>query len=164
MKIRKRNVFPLPYPARVVILLIYLIILSYFLFFSESFGRTGQDHIFAVNLVPFKEISRCFVYYSSLPRGFLFVNIVGNIIAFIPFGFLFASLLSYRKGVPWLLTIALSALLSTVVELIQFVTRKGSCDVDDIILNTMGGALGYIIFYIIFVRKEKIKCCHNKGK
>ena len=57
MKIRKRNVFPLPYPARVVILLVYLIILSYFLFFSESFGRTGQDHIFAVNLVPSKERS-----------------------------------------------------------------------------------------------------------
>ena len=128
MKIRKRNVFPLPYPARVVILLIYLIILSYFLFFSESFGRTGQDHIFAVNLVPFKEISRCFVYYSSLPRGFLFVNIVGNIIAFIPFGFLFASLLSYRKGVPWLLTIALSALLSTVVELIQLVIENKKRD------------------------------------
>lgn len=164
MRKRKRNVFPLPYPARVVILLIYLIILSYFLFFSESFGRSGQEHAFSVNLVPFKEISRCFIHYASLPKGFLFINIVGNIIAFIPFGFLFASLLSYRKGVPWLLTIALSALLSAVVELIQFVTGKGSCDVDDIILNTAGGALGFIIFYIIFVRKEKIRCHHNRGK
>ena len=32
------------------------------------------------------------------------------------------------------------------VELAQLVTRRGSCDVDDVILNTLGGLLGYLLF------------------
>lgn len=155
MRQEKRNVFLLPLTARLVLLLIYLIILSYFLFFAEGFGRTGERTAFSVNLLPFKEIIRCFRFYDSLPKGFFLTNFVGNIIAFIPFGFLFASLLSYRKRFPLLLTVLVSALLSATVELIQFFSRTGSCDIDDVILNTLGGMTGYIIFYVLFVRKEK---------
>ena len=155
MRQEKRNVFLLPLTARLVLLLIYLIILSYFLFFAEGFGRIGERAVFSVNLLPFKEIIRCFRYYDSLPKGFFLTNFVGNIVAFIPFGFLFASLLSYRKRFTWLSTIAISALLSAIVELIQFFTMTGSCDIDDVILNTLGGAIGYFIFYALFVRKEK---------
>ena len=38
--------------------------------------------------------------------------------------------------------------LSLCVEIIQLFTRVGSFDVDDILLNTIGGVLGYIIFLI----------------
>lgn len=155
MRQGKRNAFFVPLTVRLVLLLIYLIILSYFLFFAEGFGRTGARSAFLVNLVPFKEIIRCFRFYDSLPRGFFLTNFVGNIVAFIPFGFLFASLLSYRKRFTWLFTISVSALLSAIVELMQFFTRTGSCDIDDVILNTLGGAIGYMIFYLLFVRKEK---------
>jgi glycopeptide antibiotics resistance protein len=155
MRQEKRNIFKLPLTARLVILLVYLIILSYFLFFAGGFGRTGESTAFSVNLLPFTEIIRCFKYYDSLPKGFFLSNFVGNIIAFIPFGFLFASLLSYKKRFTCLLTVLVSALLSAMVEIIQFVTRTGSCDIDDVILNTLGGTIGYIIFYVLFVRKEK---------
>ena len=155
MRQEKRNIFKLPLTARLVILLVYLIILSYFLFFAGGFGRTGESAAFSVNLLPFTEIIRCFKYYDSLPKGFFLSNFVGNIIAFIPFGFLFASLLLYKKRFTCLLTVLVSALLSAMVEIIQFVTRTGSCDIDDVILNTLGGTIGYIIFYVLFVRKEK---------
>ena len=55
----------------------------------------------------------------------------------------------------------LSFLCSVTVELIQLVSKLGSCDVDDVILNTLGGLLGYIMFCIcigiihIFTGKKK---------
>lgn len=40
-------------------------------------------------------------------------------------------------------------LLSLTIEITQLLTRVGSFDVDDLILNTSGGILGYLLFYII---------------
>ncbi len=40
--------------------------------------------------------------------------------------------------------------MSLLVELIQLVTRVGSCDVDDMILNTLGGMIGCLCFKILF--------------
>lgn len=39
------------------------------------------------------------------------------------------------------------------VEIIQFITLSGSTDIDDIILNTIGGCIGYGIVQLKFVRK-----------
>ena len=70
-----------------VLFILYLCLLAYFMFFSESFGRTETDREYAYNLVLFKEIGRYFRYYEVLGFGLFMINIVGNIAAFIPFGF-----------------------------------------------------------------------------
>ena len=44
---------------------------------------------------------------------------------------------------------------SLAVELIQLVTRVGSCDVDDMILNTLGGMLGFFCFKIVWFWNQK---------
>jgi len=44
--------------------------------------------------------------------------------------------------------IVLSLELSLLVEVVQLVTRVGSFDVDDLLLNTIGGILGYIIYKV----------------
>lgn len=36
-------------------------------------------------------------------------------------------------------------LVSFSIELLQFITGKGVADIDDIILNTIGGAVGFLI-------------------
>ena len=76
----------------------------------------------------------------------LFLNLGGNIIGFLPFSF-FLPVISrmFRKG--WLVTL-LGCLMSSCVELVQMVTRTGCCDVDDVILNTLGAAIGYLLFLI----------------
>jgi len=38
---------------------------------------------------------------------------------------------------------------SLLVETIQLVSKVGSFDVDDLLLNTIGGAIGYLNFYCI---------------
>jgi len=40
-----------------------------------------------------------------------------------------------------------------VIEVIQLVTRRGSFDIDDIVLNMLGALIGFGIWKTIFVQK-----------
>ena len=97
-----------------------------------------------LNLVPLRTL-RLFadLLDSSHPEYVraAIINLAGNIIMFVPLGFLlprvFIRLNRFRKV---LLT---TALIITAVEIIQLLTLVGSCDIDDLILNVIGSALGY---------------------
>lgn len=94
------------------------------------------------NFIPFKTIT----YYLFLAKDINFdirvKNLTGNIIGFVPFGFILPLLSSkfhsFKK-----VTVA-SFCLSLTFELLQLIFRFGSFDVDDLILNTLGGMIGYI--------------------
>lgn len=128
---------------------IYLVLMVYFLFFAESMGRTSMGQEYHYNLTPFKEIHRYLAYYEIIGPYAVFLNLAGNILAFVPFG-LFYPLLSRRNRSLWKVTL-ISFEVSLLVEIIQLVTRVGSCDVDDIILNTLGGMIGHLCFRILWL-------------
>lgn len=119
----------------------YLVVLTYFMFFSDGFGRSGHTE-YAYNLVLFKEIKRFFRYRELLGMQAFLLNIVGNVVCFMPFGF-FLPTISRRAG-SWYTVVMLSFFLSLAIETIQLVFRVGSFDVDDMFLNTLGGMLGYL--------------------
>lgn len=96
--------------------------------------------IFGSNFVPFKTIYGYLVQETN--RNIAFRNIVGNLVLFIPFGFLLPMIVGGRLNY-WKIII-LSFLMSLVLELVQLFS-VGSCDVDDLLLNTIGAALGYLI-------------------
>ena len=127
-----------------ILFVLYIAFLLYFLIFSDWYGRAGVMSEYHYNLVPFQEIKRFWNYRSQL--GWVsFANLIGNIVVFIPFGFFMPMASRYRS---FLLTMTYSLGLSILVEAFQFVSRVGSFDVDDIILNTLGGIIGYILFVI----------------
>jgi len=97
-------------------------------------------HLQKVNVIPFKTI------YINIqnPSWHDLSNLVGNIIMFIPFG-MFLVLLSKNKGLSFIGVLARSLSLSLCLECLQFVFSIGVFDVDDLILNTAGGLLGYCI-------------------
>jgi glycopeptide antibiotics resistance protein len=131
-----------------VIFIVYLIFLTYFLFFFDYFGR--GSHIkqeYAYNLTPFKEIRRFIIYRHVVGLESFLLNIVGNIVGFMPCGF-FLPIIS-RRSRHWFNTVLLSFLFSLSIETIQLVFKVGSFDVDDMILNTLGGILGYILYKIV---------------
>ncbi|MEY8356188.1 VanZ family protein [Lachnospiraceae bacterium 54-53] len=131
-----------------VIFVFYLILLAYFLFFSDYFGRGSHvNEEYAYNLVPFKEIRRFIVYRHVVGTRSFFLNIVGNIVGFMPFGF-FLPVIS-RRSRRWFNTVLLSFLFSLSIETVQLVFKVGSFDVDDMIMNTMGGILGYILYKMV---------------
>ena len=127
----------------VVLFFVYFVVLFYFLFFSEEMGRTYSERAYHYNLVPFHEIKRFIQYYEVLGMPAVLLNLAGNVAAFVPFGF-FLPVFSERCR-RFANTVFYSLELSLLVELIQLITKVGSFDVDDIILNTLGGAVGYII-------------------
>lgn len=124
---------------------IYLVALVYFLFFSEQLGRVPSDE-YKYSLVPFREMKRYVVYWREIGIFNVTLNLLGNIVCFVPFGFVLPVMSSRQRGI--LKITFLSFLASLLVELIQLVSKVGSCDVDDIILNTLGGFLGYLAFWL----------------
>lgn len=144
-----------------VLFLAYLGLLVYFLFFAESFGRSLENRDYAYNLELFKEIKRFYTYREQVGMKAFLLNVVGNVAAFMPCGF-FLPIVS-RRGRKWYNAILLCFALSLSVETAQLVCRVGSFDVDDLFLNTLGGALGYVINRI--VQRIRIRRKRNaKGK
>lgn len=130
-----------------IIFIVYIAALVYFVFFAEMFGRADFSRQYRYNLVPFKEIKRFIHYYHQLGFAAVMLNLAGNVVAFMPFGFCLPMVTEHRTK---FVTVFLCTFgLSLSIELIQLVSRVGSCDVDDLILNTLGGVLGYICFCLL---------------
>lgn len=128
-----------------ILFIIYLVLMVYFLFFCEQFGRTPSDE-YRYNLAPFAEIKRYTSYIQEIGAVYVIINLVGNVICFMPLGFVLP-ILSHRRWGVFRIT-CVSFLSSLLIELTQLVSKLGSCDVDDIFMNTCGGLLGYILFLI----------------
>lgn len=129
------------------------------LLFDRSGGIEGAEYWEQVrqnlNLEPFRTI-RLFLRLldSDTYRRTAIINLFGNIGMFIPLGF-FLPLLweGLRKWWrTWLATMGIM----TAVEILQLFSLRGSCDVDDLILNLLGAAVGYGLFWILNA-KNKIR-------
>lgn len=128
-----------------VLFIIYIIFLIYFLIFSDWYGRTGISAEYRYNLELFKEIRRFWEYREELGVFAVFTNLFGNVLIFMPLGFFLAMASKSRS---FFRTVFYSFGLSFCVEVFQLATRVGSFDVDDLFLNTVGGAAGFILFLI----------------
>ena len=135
-----------------VLFLLYVGFLIYFLFLAEWYGRTGVSEEYRYNLELFREIKRFIIYRDQLGAFAVFANLAGNILIFVPYGF-FISMASRSRG--FFKTLFFSMGLSLCVEITQLFSRVGSFDVDDILLNTVGGVVGYIIFLICNAIRRK---------
>ena len=138
-----------------ILFILYVLALIYFLFFSEEYGRAAmEERQYRYNLIPFVEIRRFWVYRKQLGLMAVVTNLFGNVIGFLPFGFILPVILDkMRSG--WLIVLAGFGL-SVTVEVIQLITKVGCFDVDDMILNTAGAALGYLLFFICDHLRRKI--------
>ena len=111
-------------------------------------GRIGILHrgsfierLSRVNFIPFKTIISYFTSGLSFAESNAFSNLLGNIIIFIPL--IFNKFRSLKSA------ILIGFLSSFLIEILQFVFKIGSCDIDDIILNTFGSIVGFILFRFI---------------
>ena len=91
--------------------------------------------------IPFKTT----IHYVSQARSindWFVKNLVCNVVMFMPFGFLIPW---FSKWKGWKI-IGAGCVLSITIEVLQYVSALGQMDVDDVILNTLGAALGYGVF------------------
>lgn len=81
---------------------------------------------------------------NSAMRREAVVNLVGNVVMFVPLGYFLGAL--FRPFGRFWRMLLWSAVLICAVELLQIVTLLGSCDIDDLILNLSGILLGWLIW------------------
>lgn len=93
------------------------------------------------NTTPFRSIREYAYGYHHYNFDIWFFNLFGNVLLFVPLGFLLPILFSKARRFP--MTVLWSLLASLAIELTQYATHLGSFDVDDLILNALGGAIGY---------------------
>ena len=106
---------------------------------------TLQDNNYGLsNFIPLKEIFRYQIGSQLFIR-----NIIGNILLFLPYGY-FAS--DYLKSKKVAAICILTLLISLTIEIVQYNIGR-TFDIDDCLLNTCGGILGYYLYRLM----EKIK-------
>ena len=113
--------------------IIYILFLFYLVTFHDVSWSTS-------NFVPFKEILR-YTFGSKI----FFKNVLGNMILFVPFGFF----VSYFLKIDKISIISILTLLTSVtIEETQLIIGR-VFDVDDLILNLIGGIIGFILYNIV---------------
>lgn len=122
-----------------------------------EFGISGfgivASRIHEVNLIPFKVIANTYrEAFVNGVRSYFFINFLGNIMMFMPFGFFVPLLWDRSNGK----VILLGCLASVFIEVCQLFLYR-STDIDDVILNVIGVVLGLLIFHLLRrITKDRI--------
>ena len=121
-----------------MLFLLYLAVLLRITVFRSDFG---SHPLFADGVVIWVPFVNLFKTLQNSVGYFLYL-FVGNLIWFVPFGLL-VPLLTGTGSV----TIFWAFLLSMTIEILQFVFGTGFTEVEDVILNTLGTAMGYVVYW-----------------
>ncbi len=123
-----------------ILFICYLAVLIYSTLFTFNYYVYGKSF----NLVLLDSIR---LMWRSGNYWLIFKNVIGNLLLFMPLGFLlplmFRWLDSFRK------MFFISFGVSGLIELLQFYYANRIFDIDDILLNGLGGLTGLIVYKII---------------
>ena len=136
-----------------VLFIVYLAALVYILLFKADPGLSPHDYTAIhqitnqkpsnFNLIPLKTIRlflNSFLHSRDLTS---LLNILGNILIFVPFGIFVPLFYPNRKS--FLITFFSGSLIILLVEFVQLITVWGILDVDDYLLNILGVILGWLL-------------------
>lgn len=134
---------------------IYILFLIYVLFLKEgyrlkeTFEFLSNDHFnYCLNLKPLSTVKKYIKAYSNnnVTLTVLLENIVGNFILFFPMSFFAVFKMKKFNTIKYIFILFLIIIL---VEFLQFYCMIGVADIDDVILNFLGGILSMTFFRII---------------
>lgn len=143
---KKTGRFTMAGEARMLLVYICLIVIARFVYFPlhRVNGHIGVLRFDRSKIDP--------PWYNAVPFVHLFetydgwrVNIIGNIVMFIPVGFVWP--IAFRKLNTVNKTILAGAGLSLLIELTQLLFYERNSDIDDLILNTVGVAIGAVLYF-----------------
>lgn len=114
-----------------------LISIIYMLLLYQMVTRVDINVSSGINLIPFKEIMR-----YELTSELFYYNVLGNIALFVPFGYIISS---YVKPKNIWTNMFIAIIVSATIEIVQLNIGR-SFDIDDVILNTLGCIIGFLIY------------------
>ena len=132
---------------------LFLLMFILYMFLLFELVTSTDFESYSNNFIPFKEIMR-YKYTSKL----FYKNVLGNVLLFVPFGYFVNKVLKNKKII---VGIFVTLVTSLSIELIQMNIGR-SFDIDDIMLNLVGGILGYLIYKFLDYIKEKLPNCLRK--
>lgn len=109
--------------------------------------QTGES----INLVPFRTITG---FFKNSTVDDFWINIISNVVIFIPWGFLLPYLWKRFRSIKTLLPMCFA--ITVFIEIYQLFIWRNT-DIDDIILNFFGGVIGGLMFFIF----QKVKSKHT---
>ena len=109
-----------------------------------------ENEAFRYNLTPFWS----YAAVEKRPYGWLLVQIILNVLLFVPIGALFCKIFKPCRFWKFLLP---GIMLSAFIEFMQLVFKRGLCEIDDVIHNSLGYMIGYGICYMIGKKNSKTK-------
>lgn len=148
-----------------ILFILYLLGLAFILFLAR--GSSGglyqwkifsKEHFDMVNLIPFGTLKEFMqrLDEGTIHRAIVIRNIAVNLLMFAPMGAGLPLLFPKKFGGIWKTLLFIAALVVG-IEILQFLTFCGSADVDDLLFNTFGAAVGYFIYYIISkIKKNRL--------
>lgn len=143
-----------------VFFVLYFLVFLYALIFKYTSPLELLDSnrviIRSFNVIPFYTIYS-FLTAPNVPPFIIVINILGNIILFVPLGIYLQLLLRNKKVWKSSLIIFLT---TSIVELAQLIFGLGKFDIDDIILNCLGGLIGILVYrglYAFLKNEEKVR-------
>lgn len=110
-----------------------------------------------MNIIPFKTITEYIsaIFTGSMNLDIPIKNLLGNLILFLPMGIYLP--LFFKKSRKFLSYFLIMIGILVAVELIQFFTRQGAFDIDDLILNLAGAFIGFALWRTKVIQSFKNK-------
>ena len=126
----------------IVSFILYLFLLIWIIVFKFRLDIRDLRYLRSINFIPFKENE--------------IREILVNILLFIPYG-MYLRELNKKKS----LTVGIIILTSFVFEVLQYILHIGISDINDMMMNTLGGILGILLISIIEKKRENNKVLSN---
>lgn len=123
--------------------LLYAAVVLYVTIFSR---KTGSDSSVMEHVFHGVELAIAERSWEPMRHSLL------NAAMFLPFGYLIPCMNRYYLA-RWGFAVIGGLVTSTVIESVQMIYSRGQCDIDDIIFNTIGAAVGYLFF--VFLRRVR---------
>lgn len=139
---------------------VYVTLLLDFTLFNGTLGR-GAGSVYRqvpdrayymemfTNFTPFGSIYSVYIkgfFDGRFRNGYLVLNLLGNLCAFMPFSFFLPTL--WKSQRKWFVFVPTVLTLGIGIEGAQLLTMRGSCDIDDVILNVGGAVILYFVLRI----------------
>lgn len=146
--------------------IIYCLLLITILFLNNEY-RVGiyedtsifsKEHFNSINIIPFHTIIEYIkgLITDNINIGIVIINLGINLVLFAPMGVFVTILFKDKiKNIKQFIVAMIIVLL--LVEILQFITLRGTMDIDDIILNIVGAILGYGLMKVKWIKNLYIK-------
>lgn len=135
-----------------LLLLIWLSLVLFLMLYTTVIGREPKPYC-NYHLIPFWSI-------QAIRDGYIetLYEKIYNVLFFVPYGLLLGL---YFKKHPVRYSFFVGCITSIGIELLQFITRTGTCETDDVICNTLGCGIGLIIAIGCMKLFKRVKIDNN---